>query len=114
MVLLLPRPSSVQENPHDFLSHLTLLGFRVLSVPSGILSGLAVPDPLDSSPGSFVLPVADQGTEADEIKDEAEKDVLNQAHDTSAEYILAANMNILCIDSLKKCCDSKNGTVNRK
>ena len=41
------------------------------------LTGIAVADPFDGSPGSFVLPIADKGIETNEIKDEPEENVLD-------------------------------------
>ena len=82
------------------------------SVPSGALTGLAVPDPFDSSPGPFVFLIADKGAEADEIKDKSKEDILNQAHNAGSKYIPTADMDILCVNSLKKCGDRQDGAVN--
>ena len=71
-------------------------------------------DPLDGSPSSLILPITDKGAETDEIKDKSEEDILNKTHDTGSKYIPSANVDTLCVDSLKKCGDCQNGAINCK
>ena len=61
-----------------------------------------------------MLLIGEKGTEANKIKDEAEKDVLDQAHDAGSEHILPADVNILRIDSLEKSRNGQNGAVDGK
>ena len=78
------------------------------------LSGLAMPDPFDGSPGFLIFPVADKGAQPGKVKDKPEKDILNQTHNASPKYILAADTDILCVNSLEKGCNCQDRAINRK
>ena len=75
------------------------------------LPGLTVADPLDLAPGPLVFPIADQGAEPGEVKDEPKEDVFNQVHDAGPQDILKADVEVLSIDALEKGGDGEDGAV---
>ncbi|MEY8319424.1 hypothetical protein AALB19_19295 [Oscillospiraceae bacterium 50-58] len=59
-------------------------------------------EPFDLDSGRLVFPIADQGAEPGEVKDEPEEDIFDQAHDTGPQDILKADAEVLSADALKK------------
>ena len=61
-----------------------------------------------------VFPVTDKRIQTDKVKNKPEKYILDQTHDAGTEYILAADTDILRINTLKKCRDRQYCAVNGK
>ena len=73
-----------------------------------------MPDPFDGSPILLVLPVPEQGAQANKVEYETEEYIFDQAHDRGSDHILAADMDILRIDPLEKRCHCQNSAVDGK
>ena len=68
-------------------------------------------EPFDLDSGRLVFPIADQGAEPGEVKDEPKEDVFNQVHDAGPQDILKADVEVLSIDALEKGGDGEDGAV---